>query len=83
MQQQWLPTIFAFKLFQTSIFGDILNQCSETIRVRAITQALNEVMPNHPVLDLTGYDGYDLESIDRANEDLMKAAYGASHFALL
>lgn len=55
-----------FKLLQTLAFTDFLIQCSETSKAKAITQALNEVLADHPELDLTSYNGYVPESIGHA-----------------
>lgn len=42
-----------------------------------LLKTLNEVMADHPELNFIGYDVYDLESIERANDDLMKTVYNA------
>lgn len=83
VQQQWLPTILTFKLFQTSAFVDFLNQCSEIVKACAITLTVNEIMADFSKLDLTGYDGCDPKSICRANDDLMGAIYRAHLFPFL
>lgn len=40
VQQQWLPTITAFKLFQTSTIGEFLNRCVKSSKASAITKVL-------------------------------------------
>lgn len=48
----------------------------------AITQALNEVLVYHK-LDLTSYDGCDVESVGRADNDLIRPVYDARPFPFL
>lgn len=47
-----------------------------------ITQALNEVMVDHQ-LDFTSYDGYDVESVGHADDDIIRAVYNAPPFPVL
>lgn len=69
-------------VFQTQVFEDFLNRCSETSKSVAITHALNEVMADQK-LDLTFYDGYDTESIGCTDDDLMRAVCDALTFHFL
>lgn len=78
VQQQWLPTIIAFKLLETSTFGDFLNQCSETVHPRAVIETLDDVMKDYLKLDLIGYDVYDPKSVGQANINLMRAILWSS-----
>lgn len=79
VQYQWLFPIALFKVFQTSTFANFLNRCSETAKSATITSALNEVIADHN-LDLTSYDGYDVESVGRADENHMRVVYDAPPF---
>lgn len=72
-----------FKLFQTAIFGEFLNQCVESSKVGAITKALDDVMVAHPGLDLTSHDSYNPEAIQQADVDLIKFVLGVPFFPLL
>lgn len=51
VQQQWLPTIASFKLFQTSPFGEFLVGWLESFKSAIITKTLDDVMSEHPSLD--------------------------------
>lgn len=59
MQQKWLPAIAVFKLFQTSSFGEFLISCLESFKAGVITKTLDDVMANHPGLDLRSHEAYD------------------------
>lgn len=53
VQRQWLPTIRAFKLFQTLTFGEFLIGCLESFNAEVATKVLEDVMAAYPGLDLT------------------------------
>lgn len=63
--------------------GTFLNQCSEMVCAGDITKTLNDVIADHPNRNLRGYDGYDSESIERADNGLMKVVYNAVTFTFL
>lgn len=83
VQQEWLPNITCFKLFENATFGDFLNQCTESSKAVAITQAVNEAIVDHPGLDLTGHESYDPDFISQAGDDLMTTVLNAPSFPFL
>lgn len=72
-----------FRQLRTSAFGEFLNQRAESLKAGAITKALDDVMPSHPGLDLTGHDFYDPEAIVEADGDLVRTVLGAPALPLL
>lgn len=82
-QQQWLPTITVFKLFQTVAFGEYLLHCVESFRAGVVATTLDEVMEAHPEVDLRNHEGYNPRVVDTADEDLMKAVLSSPAFPFL
>lgn len=80
VQQQWLPTITSFKLFQMWTFSEFLNRCAKFSKVGVATKILDDVMSAHPSLDLIRHESYDPEAILKADDDLMKSAISAPLF---
>lgn len=83
VQQQWLPILPAFKLFQTCSFGEFLIGCLESFKSGVVTKTLDDVMTAHPDLDFTTHESYDPQAIVSANDDLMKAILSPPVFPLL
>lgn len=77
-QQQWLPTIASFKPFQTLAFEDFLVGCLEFFKSAIITKTLDDVMSVYPFLDLQSFDGYDQQTVETADDDLMRAVLALS-----
>lgn len=46
-------------------------------------KTFNDIIVDHPDLDLRGYDGYDRKSIGREDDDLMKVVYNTPTSPLL
>lgn len=83
VQQQWLPTIAAFKLFQTASFKEFLIRCRESFRAGVITTTFEEVMSSHPEVDLRNHEGYDPKVVETADDNLMKAVLSPLSFPFL
>lgn len=83
VQQQWLPTIVPFKLFQTASFGEFLIRWIESFRAGVVATTLEEIMESHPEVDLRNHEGYDPKVIETADDDLMKAVLSPPLFPFL
>lgn len=71
MQQQWLPSITAFKLFHMCTFGEFLNRCFKSSKAKVTTKVLDDVRATDPSLGLTKHESYDPETILQVDNDLM------------
>lgn len=83
VQQQWLPAIAVFKLFQTSAFREFLISCLESFKAGIVTKTLDDVMSEHLGLDLWSHEAYDPQVVETADDDLMKAVLSPSAFPFL
>lgn len=82
-QQQWLPTITAFKMFQTISFGEFLISCLDSFKTGVVTKTLDDVMTSNPGLDFWSHELYDPAIVVSADDDLMRVVLALPHFPFL
>lgn len=70
-------------MFQTSAFGEFLIGYLESFNVSVITKTLDDMMSEHPTLDLRLHKSYDPQVVESVGDDLMKAILSPPPFSLL